>query len=422
VRYSGEGHVLTCAPTGAGKGTCVVIPNLLVYSGSVFVNDIKGENYQITAQRRREMGQNIIRLDPFAVVDEYTHTMNWMDCLLPDDPNLVAMAQKITDMIIVKDPKSDSHWDNAATALLKGLILHVACYEASRAHSRTMVEVRRLTVLSAKEFKKILYEMQSTEGANGVIKNVANMMLQKSDREFAAVMSTVHHLTDFLDDPRIQKLLGPSTVDWQAIATQPTTVYFIIPPDKLTSYLGLVRSTIVLFMQAASSLSRKVGEERTLFMLDEFSQLGYMQPVEDAISLIRGYGVTLWLLVQDLSQIEAVYPKWKSLLSNVQFFQVFGTNDQFTAEYVSNLLGAATVKAEVTSDKVLPIEMERNLVGDNLVKRALLTPDEVRKMGANGQLIFMQGQYPMFIWKLNYLRDKLLQRFLQDYHVSNKVA
>jgi hypothetical protein len=42
-RFRQDGHILTCAPTGAGKGLSAVISNLLDYPGSVFVLDFKGD-------------------------------------------------------------------------------------------------------------------------------------------------------------------------------------------------------------------------------------------------------------------------------------------------------------------------------------------------------------------------------------------
>src|SRR5207253_2157203 len=44
VRYDGDRHLLTIAPTRAGKGTTTIIPNLLTYGGSALVVDPKGEN------------------------------------------------------------------------------------------------------------------------------------------------------------------------------------------------------------------------------------------------------------------------------------------------------------------------------------------------------------------------------------------
>ena len=64
--YEGDSHLMTIAPTGAGKGRSVIIPNLLNYAGPVIVVDPKGENYHVTARYRREvLGHRIVKLDPF---------------------------------------------------------------------------------------------------------------------------------------------------------------------------------------------------------------------------------------------------------------------------------------------------------------------------------------------------------------------
>ena len=70
LTYSGDGHLLTVAPTGAGKGVGAIIPALLTYPGTVIVTDIKGENYQVTARHRREMGQRVVVIDPFGLVTQ----------------------------------------------------------------------------------------------------------------------------------------------------------------------------------------------------------------------------------------------------------------------------------------------------------------------------------------------------------------
>ena len=50
---------------------------------------------------------------------------------------------------------------------------------------------------------------------------------------------------------------------------------------------------------------------RVAFFLDEFGQLGRLDALVDSLTLMRGYGAQLWLLVQDLSQLKAVYPRWR---------------------------------------------------------------------------------------------------------------
>ena len=52
LHYTGDRHLLTVAPTRAGKGVAAIIPNLLTYPGSALVIDPKGENAMVTALRR----------------------------------------------------------------------------------------------------------------------------------------------------------------------------------------------------------------------------------------------------------------------------------------------------------------------------------------------------------------------------------
>jgi type IV secretion system protein VirD4 len=72
----GEGHLITIAPTGAGKGRGALIPNLLMYEGPAIVIDPKGEASRVTARRRRELGQEVYILDPFNLVTDKTDSLS----------------------------------------------------------------------------------------------------------------------------------------------------------------------------------------------------------------------------------------------------------------------------------------------------------------------------------------------------------
>src|SRR5579863_1819112 len=63
ITYSGEGHLMTFAPTGTGKTSGPVICNALKHPGQLIVVDMKGEIYKATAQARRNMGQKVHVID-----------------------------------------------------------------------------------------------------------------------------------------------------------------------------------------------------------------------------------------------------------------------------------------------------------------------------------------------------------------------
>src|SRR5271170_623776 len=63
ITYSGEGHLITFAPTGTGKTSGPVITNALKHPGQLIVLDMKGEVFAATHEARRAMGQDICVLD-----------------------------------------------------------------------------------------------------------------------------------------------------------------------------------------------------------------------------------------------------------------------------------------------------------------------------------------------------------------------
>ena len=65
IIYQKPVHSLLIAPSGYGKGVGVIIPTLLNYPGNVVVTDFKGENYCVTARRRRELGKKVYAFEPF---------------------------------------------------------------------------------------------------------------------------------------------------------------------------------------------------------------------------------------------------------------------------------------------------------------------------------------------------------------------
>ena len=102
VLHTGDGHLITLARTGAGKGVGCIIPALLRYPGPAIVIDPKGENYQVTARRRRELGQKVLLLDPFGVTGEETGALNPLDLIDHRSPEAVDSAAQLAELIVTK--------------------------------------------------------------------------------------------------------------------------------------------------------------------------------------------------------------------------------------------------------------------------------------------------------------------------------
>ena len=127
IFFEQEGHLLTIGPTGAGKGVSCIIPALLTYPGPVIVIDPKGEACQVTARRRRMMGQQVIRLDPFGVTTKDTDALNPLDILNLPDLEPEDEARALTDLLAGGVTSlRDAFWDNTSQAFLSGLMSYLA--------------------------------------------------------------------------------------------------------------------------------------------------------------------------------------------------------------------------------------------------------------------------------------------------------
>ncbi|HEY1414202.1 MAG TPA: type IV secretory system conjugative DNA transfer family protein, partial [Rhodopila sp.] len=403
ARFRQSGHILTCAPTGAGKGIGAVIPNLLDYPGSAFVLDFKGENYAVTARARRDAGHDVLLIDPFGITGEPTQGMNWLDALDPSDPDVVALARALADMLVVSsDRESDPHWNESAKELLRGLLIYVAGLEGDQ---RSMAEVRRIITSSEDDMAEVFGEMMvDPQRGQRIVARAATAHVNRPEKERSSVLSTLVRHTGWLDDPRLEATFNRSDFDLRDLKRRPMTVYLAIPPDRLRACLGFVRGFIGLALNAMTAVPG-MPPTRVAFFLDEFGQLGRMDSLADTITILRGYGVQFWLFVQDLSQLKAVYPRWQSFLANTTQ-QFFGTADYDTAKYISDALGQFTIRYQTTNRSSQTGGPGGSTgTGEHLQGRFLLTPDEVMRLGPAKPIVMISGEAPYLLDRLNYLTD-----------------
>ena len=410
-RYDGDGHLITVAPTRTGKGVSVVIPNLLNYPGSVIVTDPKGENFAVSARRRRELGTDVYSLDPFAIVGG-SASFNPIDIIDLEGPDANDDAWMIADMLVVPSSNAaeESFWNEEARALLAGMVMHVA--SDAKPELRTLTHLRTLLTLPPEQFQLMLSEMQSNEAVNGLVSRAAARLLQKADRERSGVISTAQRHTHYLDSPRMARVLSSSSFALADIKRSRVSVYLILPPERMDTHRPWLRVMTACCMLAMTR-TLEAPRERVLFLLDEFANLGRMRPVERAISLAAAYGASFWLLVQDLAQLKGTYPEqWETFIANADVLQTFGINDWDTAEYISKMTGEATIEVEGENES-RGVSRGRNTSRQQSSAhsiaekgRRLLLADEVRRMNAETQLLFVRGRDPLLTPRLNYLKDE----------------
>ncbi|MCH2216886.1 MAG: type IV secretory system conjugative DNA transfer family protein [Flavobacteriales bacterium] len=435
VSYKGDRHLLTVAPTRTGKGVSAIIPNLLTYEGSALVIDPKGENAMITAERRGRgteaitgLGQDIHIVDPWGITNLQCSCFNPLDWLDPSDEDISENAFILADaMIVSRGNKIDPFWDEEAKALLRGLILHVAV-SVDEQGNRNLGRVRDILLMKKQDFAVILNTMANSE--NHIVSKTAEKLTAHEDKLLSNILAACQSHTHFLDSPRIRRSLSHSDFKFEDLKTKKQTIYLVLPVDRLNAFSAWLR---LLIQQAITVNSRNITEKPDkpiLFLLDEMASLGRLQMIEQAYSLMSGFGIQLWGIIQDLSQLDRIYDKgWETFLGNSGVLQYFGSRDLKTAEYFSKLCGVTTIEKTSTSNStatgVGSGQSTSNSWGNkngshsqnqsttdtegtttDVAQRQLAYADELMVLKNRTELLFIENHNPVKGQKITWYKDQ----------------
>lgn len=396
-------HVVTVAGSRSGKSSTVLKPNLRRYPGSAVVIDPKGELYRDTAGYRRALGQEVYKLDPFGETEGVSAAHNPFDELKRAKPeHISADGALFADALIISNEK-DPHWTDSAKNLIKGLTLHLM---ATMSETPAVSDLRAAINGTPAELDALFTAMTNSEAFGGTVANIGAALLGKHEaggKELSSIMSTAAEQTAPLDD--IAEVLGHSDFTLRDLSRRRMTIYVILPGMRMGTHFRWLR---LFIQQALAAMERSPvpeGELPVWFVLEEFASLGYMRTIETAAGLTAGFGVMLWSVLQDLTQLKTHYPNsWETFLGNAGIVQAFANADLTTTDHLSQRLGMT----QVMDRQVVRVQGTGMAAGDTGLRQTpravrLLDPNEITRHFAREtrrQLILVPGQLPTYMERL----------------------
>ena len=254
-----------------------------------------------------------------------------------------------------------------------------------------------------------------------MIQTTAARTASKDEKLRSGGLASLQSHTHFLDSPAIRKSLSGSDFQFEELRTGQMTVYLVLPADRLETFGRWLR---LLVQQAITVNARNIEhrpEKPILFLLDEMAALGRLTMVEQAYSLMAGFGMQLWGIVQDLSQLDRIYDKgWETFVGNSGVVQYFGSRDHKTAEYFSKLCGVTTMEKWSISNSIA--RAIGAATGSNsttttqsttrdVVQRQLAYPDELMVLRGDHQLVFIENCNPIKGCKQPWFTDTARKTF-----------
>jgi type IV secretion system protein VirD4 len=415
------------------------------------IYDIKGENWQKTAGFRTQAGHLCFK---FSAVEQNNGShFNPLEEVRICSPLEVSDAQNMAQMIINTGEENplDPHWDKTATSLTTGMILHV-CYAARlEGKTPTLALLSAIFTRPGVDFRETLQELLNyphdpkrgfnwhmpageSTATHPVVREKAQEMLNKEEREFSGVLSTAKTALGLYSDPLVVE--NTATSDFRIIDLvdheSPISLYLVVPPAHKKRLRPLIR---LIFTMVVNRLTEKLDFEgarqlhhkhRLLFLIDEFPSLKRMEIFADALSYMAGFGLKAYLVTQDIRQIVDEYGPNESIVSNCQVRVAFAPNQYETAELLSKMTGAQTIKKAsftFSGSRMAPIpdHINQSVIE---IERSLMTPDEVLRLrppkkegeGQNERivapgdmLIFVSGVFPIYGMQMLYFFDPILR-------------
>ncbi|MCE7949636.1 MAG: conjugal transfer protein TraG [Xanthomonadales bacterium PRO7] len=407
VTHDGPEHVEVTAPSRSGKGVGIVVPTLLTWPGSVIVNDIKGENWTLTAGHRRRFGY-VLAFNPSS---RQTCRFNPLMEIRAGDFE-VRDAQNICDMIVDPEGKGKpDHWSREADAWLLAVILHVLYAEPDK----TLGGIARFLNDPDRTIQDCLLAMLSTPHRDGrphpVVAIGARAMLNKSANERSGVHSTARSFFSLYLDPVVASAVSESDFRIADLmqAEHPVSLYLISPPSDKARLRPLFRLLLNQFCRRLTEeLHPPANRHRLLLLLDEFPSLGRLDFFEDALGFVAGYGLKCLMINQSTNQIVKYYGQNNTVMDGAHVHVYFAPNTEETARKISDLLGTKTqvhTQENFAGHRLAPW-LGHVMVSRQQTARALLTPGEVRELPPSDEIVIVAGLPPIRAKKLRFHADR----------------
>ena len=404
-------HALIVAPTGRGKTTGFVIPNLLTWQGSAVVLDVKGECYEASARHRAGQGDEVFRFAPTDWETKRTHRYNPLLRIFElKDPARQQMELQLLATLFLQNDN-----DRVQGLLKGGIDLFVAAgLLAFQRKKPTLGEIYRISASGGNKQKE--YLARSHEIRNKAAKLIFTRLASTNNDTLTSYVSLL--MTSGLDqwqNPAIDEATEVSDFDFRTIRKKPFSVYLVVQPLMVKPLAPLIR---LFFSDLLSALQDKEpGPDEpwpVMIMLDEFNRLGKMPIVAESIEVLRHYRGHLAVVTQTIPALDEIYGEntRRALQGNAGIKLYLTPSDEKTVEELSKAVGKTTKTVVTRSRSVGKNPFEGRSQSERTEETPLLPEDEARRLPLDEIVVVVDAQMPVRAKRVVYFEDP----FFKDIH------
>lgn len=382
------------APTGSGKTTRYVIPNILNCSGSLVVTDPSGEIYTKTARHMRKRGYTIQVLEPANLARSLqANTLSHF--------HTHQELKQVATTLGVHNAGSDNFWVTGSINIM------YICLVALKADDPN-AHIGKLRGLLNK------FGVEDSFVENFMKKNLDDStfdeykaFLAQDEKVITSILSSARVAVDLWSDPDVVRFSQANTVDIKALRDKKTIIYIIVPEHKI-KYFSII---INLFYSSCFEYCMKHPQGNPVFyFLDEFGNLGKIPNFSTIATTLRKTHCSLNLILQELSQLNATYGRdeaqsiYSGGMANKLFFSGL---DLQSCKYLEQILGSNTKYDTVTVSGDIRLDDQVRTVSTPLMRL-----DEIRMLPDDEAILISGSKKPAKFRMIPYYKDSKLLKLV----------
>ena len=390
-------NVIVVGGSGAGKTRGYVLPNIMECNCSYIIADPKGEILRKTGGLLEKEGYEICVLN--LVELEKSDCYNPIAYLRSDHDALKLVTNLIRNTNEKGQKSSDPFWDKSEAAILQAFILYLL-HEAPASEqnfSTVMYMIENAAASEEDESYKspvdLLFDDLERKNPEHIALKMYKVFKQAAGKTAKSILvSTAVRLAAF-NLPEIARVTEKDEMFLNTIGNRKKAVFAVIS-DNDTSLNFIVS---MLYSQAFQELYHEADRNggrlpvHVRVMMDEFANVALPENFEKVLATCRGREISINIIIQNMAQIKAMFKdSWENLTGNCDTYIYLGGNESTSHEYISKSLGKETVDV-----KTRGVTHGRNGSSSNnfqSVGRELLTPDEVRMIDNNYEVVIIRGE------------------------------
>ena len=347
--------------SGTGKTGGYVIPNLLNPYGNMIVSDTKGRLYKETKKVLENAGYHVMKIDFIHPRESVGYNPLLSIRETEDGYSQIDIMTVVSKILPLEEGKNrdDRFWIESARGLVGFLIAFTL--EAFERKDHNMVTVAEVLKGMETQSGKDMINKWMLMNPDSYVADLYRMsqIITQSERTWSCIQKfAVGGLETFLYKDLRKIFKSDENAFNVKKFLRRKTVLFINNSD-VNRYADRIVS--LLYAQLINDIFEEADKREdgrlkipVRFIIDDFASNVYIEDFDKLISVTRSRNISLSIIVQNLTQLSAMYGgnKANTIIVNCDHILYLGGQAIKTAEYIGH-------RAGVTEDKVLVMPADK---------------------------------------------------------------